>query len=428
MINLELIENYDKIVCGVSGGADSIALVHSLKQLEKTQNIQVFACHLNHKTRGEESVRDLNFTIDFCKAHSIPIYFEEIDIPVDKKLGFEATARKIRYDFFERALNHFRANKIATAHNCDDNLETILLNISRGTGLKGLCGIPHTRNNIIRPILHKTRCEIEDYLKLNSIDFIIDSSNNTDDYSRNKIRHHVLPILNEINTKATQNSYIMSNIVFEDDSFLNEISLEEYKKIVYNDLNCYKINIADVLKLHKSICYRVLNLIFKKLNSNLTYTNFYKILEMCEKKNPSFSLDFNKYIEIFREYDTIVFRENLEIVEKTTFQVLDSEIFIDTNMFENLHKSYKVDFKKIDLNTLEIGSKQIGDTICLSGGTKTLKKLFIDKKIPQKLRAFVPVLRDKHGIICVCFIGVDLRRMSKNNKENIIFRSKNNEK
>ncbi len=157
MINEELIENCDKIVCGVSGGADSIALVYALKKLEETCNIQVFACHLNHKMRGLESTRDLNFTIDFCKTHSIPIYFEEIDIPLDKKIGFEASARQIRYDFFNRALEHFSANKIATAHNCDDNLETILLNISRGTGLRVLCGIPIVIENIISHILHKTR-------------------------------------------------------------------------------------------------------------------------------------------------------------------------------------------------------------------------------------------------------------------------------
>ncbi|MFI3226380.1 MAG: tRNA lysidine(34) synthetase TilS [Clostridia bacterium] len=422
MINQQLIENYDRILCGVSGGADSIALAHSLKQLEKSRDITVFACHLNHKTRGEESLRDLRFTENFCKMHDIPFYFEEIDIVLDKSQGFEASARQIRYDFFNRAAKHFNANKIATAHNADDNLETILLNISRGTGLKGLCGIPLSRQNIVRPILHKTRAEIEQYLSENGVDFIIDSSNNTDDYSRNKIRHHILPVLNEINTKATQNAFIMSKTVLLDEDYFQCVTNEVFPQIVQFDVDKYVVDIEKLLNLHHSIAYRVLNSILSNFEKTLSSSFFDKIVEKCRSKNTSFCLDLYKDVEIFREYGTIIFKAKTFQKQKLDFIVENDQIIIFTNKFNNLFINYTADYDKIDFSTLSVTNKLQGDEIRLNGGRKSLKKLFIDKKIPQKLREFVPVLRDKNGIVCVCFIGVDINRQSKNNK-NILFRS-----
>lgn len=422
MINTNLLEKNDKILCGVSGGADSIALVYSLKLIEKSLGIKVFACHLNHKTRGDESTRDLKFTENFCKTHDIPFYFEEIDIILDKTQGFEASARNIRYDFFNRACAYFSANKIATAHNCDDNFETILLNISRGTGLRGLCGIPHVRENIIRPILHKTRSEIEIFLKENNIDFIVDSSNNTDDYSRNKIRHHVLPILQEINTKSTQNAYIMSKSANLDEEFLNSVSKNAYSDIVTLEIDSFYVNIDKLLKIHQSISYRVLNTVLNSFDKTLTHTFFNKIISMCQGKNPSFYLDLYKDVEIFREYGTIIFRTKNNVIQDLALDVKSDKIIITSNKFNNLSITYSVDYDKIDFSTLIISNRKPSDQIELIGGRKTLKKLFIDKKIPQRLREFVPVLRDKNGIICVCFIGVDINRKSKNDK-NIIFRS-----
>lgn len=422
MINKNLIKSGDKILCCVSGGADSIAMLYDLYTQKNLLNIELFACHLNHKTRNGESDRDMNFVIDFCKKLNIKLLVEEKEVKNLKNQGFEASARNIRYDFFQKAKIHFGANKIATAHNAQDNLETILLNITRGTGLQGLCGIPEIRQDIIRPILKITRDKIIDYLLKNNIQYIIDSSNNTDDYSRNKIRHHAIKTLLEINPKAVENTTKMSCILKNDNDFLNDLAQkEDTRKFITNG---FYYNICDIKNLHTSLSYRVLNHSLKDFSINLSFENFTKIIDLCNSNNPSAKLNLYNNIEIFRKYDTINFRNINDTAEILNLSIFENEIIIETNKLENLNISYSLDCDFIDIDSIYISKKETNDRFNYKIGSKSLKKAFIDKKIPQNIREFIPILRDKNGIISICYLGIDYKRQTnKNKKMKITFRS-----
>ena len=199
-----LIQPGDSIVCAVSGGADSMALLWALYLLKEEWDLDISAAHFNHHLRGAESDRDEAFVREFCDGYGIPLHVGSGHIVPGKK-GLEAAARDARYAFL-RTL----PGKIATAHTADDNAETLLMHLVRGTGLKGLGGIMPQNGNVIRPMLSITRQEIEDFLTEYAVDHITDSSNNGDDFLRNRIRHHVMPLLKEENPRLSQNLSAMA--------------------------------------------------------------------------------------------------------------------------------------------------------------------------------------------------------------------------
>ena len=202
--------NGAKRVCAaLSGGADSVSLLHIMRDLSSDLGIEICACHLNHGLRGVESDSDECFFRDLCERLNVPLYVEKICVSdySQKHESLEETARRVRYDFFVKALDYFGEDCVlATAHNANDNAETVLLNLTRGTGLKGLCGIPPMRHfgtlnerRVIRPLINCSRNEIEEYLREIGQDYVTDKTNLSEDFSRNKIRRKILPLLSEIN-------------------------------------------------------------------------------------------------------------------------------------------------------------------------------------------------------------------------------------
>lgn len=189
----------DIVVCGLSGGADSVCLLLRLCELRERLGVEVEALHVNHCLRGSESDRDEDFCRCLCARLGVPFTAERCDVSgyaSERSMSTELAARELRYDIFRR---NTVGKKLATAHNADDNLETVILNLTRGTALKGLAGIPPVRGNIVRPLLAVTRAEIEAFLADCGQNFVTDSTNLTDDYTRNRIRHRVIPLLREIN-------------------------------------------------------------------------------------------------------------------------------------------------------------------------------------------------------------------------------------
>nr|MBR2040323.1 tRNA lysidine(34) synthetase TilS [Clostridia bacterium] len=216
-----LFKKGDVVTVALSGGADSVALLYALNQLKNDLGITLKAVHLNHQIRGDEALRDESFVKDFCDSLNIELICERIDVPQFAKsnnLSLETAARKARYNLFERV----NEGAIATAHTASDNLETLLLNLARGTSLDGLCGIPVKRDYIVRPIISATREDIENYCKDNNLKFVTDSTNLTDDYTRNKIRHKIVPVLKEINPKAELSALKTSKSLTEASAFLKQ--------------------------------------------------------------------------------------------------------------------------------------------------------------------------------------------------------------
>lgn len=217
--------DFTNVAVALSGGADSVSLLRALLESANSLGITLRACHLNHGLRGEESDRDEEFCKLLCEKLRIPIHTKRIDVKAiqNKHEGVENTARRARYAFF-REINESTGAVIATAHTASDNAETVLLNLTRGTGLRGLCGIPPRREFIIRPLLNVTRDDVERYLEILGQDFVTDRTNFSTDYTRNKIRLNVVPQLEKINPAFAKTVMRMCEASREDCEFLEEFA------------------------------------------------------------------------------------------------------------------------------------------------------------------------------------------------------------
>ena len=250
-----LIEAGDKVVLGVSGGPDSIAMFYILNELSKILNFEIFVAHINHGIR-EESTDDEKYVEKWAKKFDIPFYVLHAkveEIAKSEKLGLEETGRKVRYDFFEEVLNKVGANKIAVAHNKNDLAETIIMHILRGSGSKGLCGIEPKQNKIIRPMLEITRDEIEEFCEKQNLNPRIDKTNFENGYTRNKIRNIVIPYIKEnFNPNIVNSLERLSEIMREQEDFVACETEKQYKNVLVDEIksgeNEYNIIIIDLKK------------------------------------------------------------------------------------------------------------------------------------------------------------------------------------
>lgn len=231
-----LIKNGDSIVIGVSGGPDSICLLHILNKLREELNFNIYVAHINHLIR-KEADSETEYVQEFCKNLGIECFVKKIDVQKeakDLKRGTEETGRKVRYEFFNEVLEKTKSNKIATAHNNNDKVETILMNILRGSGTSGLKGIEPIRDNkYIRPLIDIEREEIEKYCDENKLDPRIDKSNSENIYTRNKIRNVVIPyIKDEFNPNIIKTINRLSEVATEENEYLDKITEEIFKDIL----------------------------------------------------------------------------------------------------------------------------------------------------------------------------------------------------
>lgn len=271
-----LTDRHRNITVALSGGADSVALLCCLYMLKEELDISLSACHVNHNLRGEESDGDELFVRRLCRMLDIPLYVRNIRVAdyVGRHESTELVARRIRYDFFGEL---GRGRLIATAHTASDNCETVLINLIRGTALSGLCGIPPKRDNIIRPLIDCTREEIERFCRENSLGYVTDSTNLTDDYTRNKLRLNIIPELKRINPSLVAAIGRMSRSVTLDDKYLDKIACGEKSK-AYRDGKYY---VPALCSLDECILRRVAAMILEENDiptSALTITKTVQII------------------------------------------------------------------------------------------------------------------------------------------------------
>ena len=213
-----------RVLCAVSGGADSMCLLHLLGELAKPGGFTIAAAHFHHHLRGAESDRDAAFVAQWCAARDILFVMGEGDVNAQAQsrgLGVEETARQLRYDFLRQSAEALDCTRIATAHNADDNLETLLLHLVRGAGLHGLSGIPPRRDGIVRPLLACSRAEVLSYLAEHGIPHVEDSSNSDEAYARNRLRHQVVPVLRDLNPRLSEGVAATMALLRADNDYLN---------------------------------------------------------------------------------------------------------------------------------------------------------------------------------------------------------------
>ena len=377
-----LISKGDTIVCAVSGGADSIALLWALYLLKEEWDLTLSAAHFNHHLRGEESDRDEAFVRDFCSGYGIPLHVGSAQVVAGEK-GLEAAARDARYAFLQTL-----PGKIATAHTADDNAETVLMHLIRGTGLKGLGGIAPARNNLIRPMLHVTRAEVEAFLAEYAVDYIHDSSNSTDEFLRNRLRHHVMPLLKAENPKLSQNLSAMALRLREDEQALSDLSRLEQPEV------------EKFRAMSPAVRTRALEDFLKSSGVREPEATHIRLLEsLVFSDNPSARANFPGGITIGRNYGL------LEVISEMPAPAVQ---FACTPATEIVNTATV--FTVVPVGNVFIRSRQSGDAIRLPGGTKSIKKLFIDRKIPAARRDQIPILCDDAGILGIPGISVNLDR------------------
>ena len=387
----------DNVVCAVSGGADSMALLWAMYLLKDKLNIHLSAAHFNHRLRGEESDRDEAFVAEFCKGYGIDFVVGFGNVVAGPK-GLEAAAREARYAFL-RSL----PGKIATAHTASDNAETVLLHLVRGTGLKGLGGVTPVNGSVIRPMLTVTREEVLAFLEEYSIPFVEDSSNGEDAFLRNRLRHHIVPQLKKENPSLSQNLSAMALRLRQDEEALEAIAREKYTN-----------RVNELLALHPAIRSRVLAKILLKAGVKEPEAAHIAALEgLLISPKPSAKAEFPGGVTIARNYDML---ETAQKTEEIPARELTDELCVAGYRIAcepNIRSEQTAwSFAVVPQGKMMIRSRQEGDTIRLNAGTKSLKKLFIDKKIPASLRNTVPVIADELGVLGIAGIGANVDRLS----------------
>ncbi len=312
-----LIEKKDKIICGVSGGPDSICMLDILRKIKEKLDFEIIVCHVNHMIR-EEATDDEKYVENYCKENNIKYYVKRIDVKKyanNKKQGTEEAGRNIRYEFFEEVLNKEKANKIAIAHNKNDKIETIIMNALRGSGVSGLRGIEPKRNNkYIRPLIETKRQDIEKYCEENNLEPRIDKTNFINDCTRNKIRNIVLPyIMQEFNSNIIETIDRLSEVIAEEDDYLNNETISIYNKIKLKEENGYIVlNLKEFNKNDKVIKKRiVLYTINKTIGNvqNIDKINIDDIIKLCENNIGNKYLTPNKNIKILVNKNQIFFEK-----------------------------------------------------------------------------------------------------------------------
>lgn len=389
----------DSVVCAVSGGADSVALLWALYLLREKFDFSLSAAHFNHGLRGEESDRDQAFVEDLCSRYDIPLRIGAGDVQPGAK-GLEAAAREARYAFLESL-----PGKIATAHTADDNSETVLMHMVRGTGLKGLGGIAPVRGKVIRPMLTVTREEVEDFLQEYCLPHIEDSSNQTDAFLRNRIRHKVMPLLQQENPRLAENLSQMALRLRQDEQMLSAMTDQPLPAV------------SELRQMHPGVRNRYLHMFLRSSGVKEPESEHIALASsLVFSKNPSARGDFPGGVTLCRQYDQLV------KVEKSTpmpvrvltcpgsFWIPETGIRVICEPAQESVLQWD-QFTVYPRGKVVVRTRQSGDTMRLQGGTKSVKALMIDRKIPENQRNYIPVIADDAGVLAVWGVGANMDRI-----------------
>ncbi len=420
----KMLENCAGIVAAVSGGCDSSVLLHVLWKLSTEMGFKIICAHINHNLRGSESDRDEAFVRSLCEKYGIECRVLSANVAeyAEKhRLSTEEAGRKLRYEFFEHCVAELGENaKIATAHSLSDSAETYIFNSARGASLSGICGIPPVRGKIIRPLIEFSREQIEAYANEHGVDYVTDSTNLTDEYTRNKIRHGVIPVMKEINPGFEKAFLRLLKNLSESRDFLDF----EAEKLLLKSKTEKGFDGKVLKEAHPALKNRAAAMILEKFGFAFDFERTLRLAERFGAEDFKEELSKNEYLV---QKNGVVFKEvkaekSPEIV-KTDFSPGKFEISpektaeVSLVSYDEFKNSYKVnnfvlkdtfDFDKIQGKAV-FRSKKEGDKADIHGGTKTLKKLFIEEKIPAEERNSVAVVADDEGVLWVEGLGAARR-------------------
>lgn len=401
-----LIENGDRIVVGFSGGPDSVFLVEMLLKLREKIDFDIVLVHINHLLRGEEAQRDEDFSINYGKSKGLKVFARKIDITSlgkEKGLSLEEAGREARYSFYKEVLEKSNANKIALAHNKDDQIETFMFRLARGTGLSGLEGIATKRDRYIRPISEIYKSEIVNYLDENNISYCIDSTNLENEFTRNSIRIDLIPFIEKrYNPKFKDKIFSLIEEIRDINIFIEK----EIEQFSYNEA----INIENILKFPRSIRGKILSKYLYKYGLEVNRKKISLIESILEKGgSQEISLD-SQYI-LKKEYNILKIQKiNLieNNIEEVTFTIPNKikygDYIIEAEYVERGEQNKNCFYTNLKLgDTLIVRGRKDGDKIIPTGmkGEKKLKEIFINEKIGKEKRDSIPLIIHNDNIVWI---------------------------
>ena len=426
-----LIPEGSSVLCAVSGGADSMCLLHWLNGAKDALGIRLQAAHYNHRLRGDESERDEQFVRARCREWDIPLLCGGGDVSARAEelgKGVEETAREMRYAFLQEAARQIDADLIAVAHNADDNVETMLLHLIRGSGLTGLIGMLPRRDNIVRPLLTTTRAAIEQYCAAHAVPCVQDSTNADDGYARNRVRHRILPELTAMNPRFVENSVRMLERLRDDEWYLisrtNVIWAAARK-----EEGRVTIPASVISGLPWALAPRaVRRLLAQSGQENYSAAHLESVAALCRGEDPSAKVCLPDGLVARREYgDLVIERADREtgVPDAIPLNGEGQTVFGDTGWTVTCRRTVcpETDLKNPDSfflacdkinGALLLRPRRTGDSIKLPGrAAKTVKKLLIDEKIPRVTRDLLPVLADETGVLALASFGPEESRLAQ---------------
>ncbi|MCD4817873.1 MAG: tRNA lysidine(34) synthetase TilS [Candidatus Cloacimonetes bacterium] len=437
-----LFKKGDKILIGFSGGADSTALLLAFSYLRTKYHLSLLVAHVNYNLRGEDSIADENFVKEICFAHNISLVIKNVKL--ENLSNMENTAREIRMDYFSTLTELYKVNRIALGHNKEDQAETILFRLIRGAVFNGLKGILPKNRKIIHPLLGVNRFKIVDFLKSENSSWQTDKSNLNNDYSRNKIRNHIIPWIEEhLNSKVVEKLYNTSVIFRETDSILNDLAKRKlFKSILRKHKDGIKLSLIEILKTRSVLRFYIFRDVYRQIcgtEKDFYQTQFIEI-ESILKTSGSKQIMLPHNIIVIKEYDSLIFIKKGSLISVDIDYKRELTSIRSRFSFEN----YRINMKKIkklptkrhqfenkeeaflDLDKIKfpftLRHRKDGDKFIPLGmnHSKKLKDFFIDEKVPKFERDNVIIFTDNEKIIWVGGMRIDNRVAISNKTKNIL--------
>ncbi len=412
-----MLEQGDTVIVALSGGADSVSLINGLFSLKDKYNLTIMAAHVNHNLRGEEALRDEIFVKNLCKEKNVELFIKSVDVKQlakEQKISTELCGRNVRYDFFKDLHNKYNC-KIATAHTASDNAETLIFNLVRGTGLKGMCGIVPKREYIIRPLIYITRQQVENYCKENNLKFVTDSTNLTTDYTRNKIRHNIIPQLMELNPNFQETAVKNSRSFIEINNCISALADEA----IVNAKTEKGYNAKYLNKLDIAVKKTALLKIAKESGAKPENCHVESLVYCVENSG---CVDMPDNVRAVCKQGFLRFTKSRTAIDKFPEQVFSTKMNFNYNGNNYSVKEVKsqnhMDLLSADIieKSPVVRTRKPKDTFTLPyrNVTKSLKKLLNELKIPQEKRDSLVLIAQGSTVLWCQGVGVSKQGISDN--------------
>lgn len=432
----------DHVLVGLSGGPDSVCLVYVLNSFKQKYSLRLSAAYIDHGLRPKDVPKEIEFCENLCKQLNIDFYTKSVSVKefsLQEKISIQEAARILRYSALEHISLNIKANKIAIAHNADDQAETVLMRLLRGAGPAGLSGIPPVRKKIIRPLIEIERHEIESYLRERGIEFIFDPSNSNIKYFRNRIRHTIMPVIKSICPKATKIISKTAEILREENDYINTSVTKALMRIISRksehkvELFCNPMEILNIVVLRRALRFAIDSI---KGLKGIEFDHIEEIITLIKKGKPGDRVYLPRGIRAIKGYSTIIITSEppaklgtyeidapkeiflKEISMTLSLKLLNREEIAD---FTGNKTTLYVDADKIKFPVI-VRARKEGDYFYPFGfgKRKKLQDFFVDEKVPRDERDSIPIIENQGEIVCIVGYRLDDRYKIEHNTKKCI--------